>query len=162
SMTALRTALAHRSDALVPTAIPDLCTERLLVMEFIDGIKITNREALEQASISPHEVARLLNDLYADQMLHLGILHADPHPGNLRVQPGPRLVLLDHGLTVPLAPSLVDSLRKMVQSLNVGDFDGLTGALAEAGLQLDGEVDFTSLLQLVGMLLGNDQASEPD
>ena len=111
SMTALRTALAHRSDALIPAYIPKLSTERLLVMDYINGIKITDREALEQAGISPHEVARLLNELYAEQMLHLGILHADPHPGNLRVQPGPRLVLLDHGLTVPLAPSLVEALR---------------------------------------------------
>jgi ubiquinone biosynthesis protein len=160
SMTALRTALAHRSDALVPTAVPELSTEYLLVMEYIDGIKITDREAMEQAGISPHEVARLLNDLYADQMLHLGILHADPHPGNLRVQPGPRLVLLDHGLTVPLAPSLVDSLRKLVQALTSGDFDGVSGALAEAGLRLDGEVDITTLLNLVGVLLGNNQPGE--
>src|SRR5207245_2805581 len=162
SMSSLRAALAYRSDALVPEVLPELSTERLLVMEYMKGVKIAGREALEQAGISPHEVARLLNDLYADQMLHLGILHADPHPGNLRVQPGPRLVLLDHGLTVPLAPSLVDALKKMVQSLNVGDFDGLTGALAEAGLQLDGEVDISTLLQLVGVLLGTDQASESD
>jgi predicted unusual protein kinase regulating ubiquinone biosynthesis (AarF/ABC1/UbiB family) len=73
----------------VPEVLPELSTERLLVMEYINGIKITDREALEQADISPHEVAWLLNDLYADQMLHLGMLHADPHPG-------PRLVLLDH------------------------------------------------------------------
>ena len=162
SMTALRTALAHRSDALIPAYIPELSTERLLVMDYINGIKITDREALEQAGISPHEVAQLLNDLYAEQLLHLGILHADPHPGNLRVQPGPRLVLLDHGLTVPLAPSLVEALRKMVQALNRGDFDGLTRALTEAGLKFNEEVDLTSLLQLVGVLLGNDQASEPD
>src|SRR3989442_5873671 len=162
SMSSLRTALAHRDDVLVPAVVPDLCTERLLVMEYIDGIKITDREALEQAGISPHDVARLLNDLYADQMLHLGILHADPHPGNLLVQPGPRLVLLDHGLTVPLAPSLVDALRKMVQALTHGDFDGLTRALTEAGLKFDEEVNFTSLLQLVGVLLGNNQASESD
>src|SRR5260370_38688763 len=121
----------------MPTAVPELSTERLLVMDYIEGIKITDREALEQAGISPREVARLLNDLYADQMLHLGILHADPHPGNLLVQPGPRLVLLDHGLTAPLAPSLVDALRKMVQPLNVGDCDGLTGAMAETELKLE-------------------------
>src|SRR3989440_987306 len=157
SMTALRTALAHRSDALIPACIPELSTERLLVMEFIEGIKITDREALVQAGISPHEVARLLNDLYAEQMLHLGILHADPHPRNLRVQPRPRLVLLHHGLTVPLSPSLVDALRNMVQALTKGDFDGVSGALAEAGLKLEGEVDITTLLNLVGVLLGNNQ-----
>jgi ubiquinone biosynthesis protein len=104
----------------------------------------------------------VLNDVYAEQMLHLGILHADPHPGNLLVQPGPRLVLLDHGLTVQLAPSLVAALRKMVQALAVGDFDALIKALEEAGLQLDEHVDLAMLLQLVGVLLGNEQATESD
>ena len=160
SMTRLRAALAHRADALVPAVIPDLSTEHLIVMDYIHGIKITDRDALEQAGITPHEVARLLNDLYAEQMLHLGILHADPHPGNLLVQPGPRLVLLDHGLTVSLAPSLVDSLRQLVQSLTSGDFDGVSGALAKAGMRLDGEMDITTLLNLVGVLLGNDQPGE--
>jgi predicted unusual protein kinase regulating ubiquinone biosynthesis (AarF/ABC1/UbiB family) len=162
SMRELRTALAHRPDALVPAVIADMSTEHLIVMEYINGIKITEREALEQAGISPHEVAWLLNDLYAEQMLRLGILHADPQPGNLLVLPGPRLALLDHGLTVPLSPALVDALRKMVQALTRGDFEGLTGALAEAGLKFDEEVSITSLLQLVGVLLGNDPAGEPD
>ena len=160
SMSSLRAALAYRPDALVPEFLPELSTERLIVMEYMKGIKITDREALEQAGISPHEVARLLNDLYADQMLHLGILHADPHPGNLLVQPGPRLVLLDHGLTAPLAPSLVASLKRMVQALSAGDFNELTSALADAGLKFEGEVDITTLLNLVGVLLGNDQPGE--
>ena len=69
-------------------------------------------------------------------------------------------MLLDHGLTVSLAPSLVDSLRKLVQSLTSGDFGGVSGALAEAGLRLDGEVDITTLLNLVGVLLGKDQPGE--
>jgi ubiquinone biosynthesis protein len=160
AMTQLRAALAHRQDVLVPMVLPELSTERLLLMEYVEGIKITDRQALEQAGISPHEVARLLNDVYAEQMLHLGILHADPHPGNLRVQPGPRLVLLDHGLTVPMAPKLVDSLRKMVQALTSGDFDALGKALTEAGLKLEGEVDILTLLSLVGVLLGKEQPSE--
>ena len=162
AMTSLRAALAHRADVVVPTVIPELSTARLLVMEYIHGIKITDRQALEQADISPHEVARVLNDVYAEQMLQLGILHADPHPGNLFVQPGPRLVLLDHGLTVPLAPSLVSALRKMVQALAAGDFEALIKALEEAGLRLDEHVDLAMLLQLVGVLLGNEQATESD
>jgi predicted unusual protein kinase regulating ubiquinone biosynthesis (AarF/ABC1/UbiB family) len=154
SMASLRAALAHRSDVIVPAVFPELSTGRLLVMEYIEGIKITDREALERTGISAHDVARLLNYLYADQMLHLGILHADPHPGNLLVQPGPRLVLLDHGLTVSLAPSLVMSLNKLVQALTSGDFDGVYEALKEAGLRLEGEVDITTLLGLAGVVLG--------
>ncbi|MFY9874762.1 MAG: AarF/UbiB family protein [Rhodomicrobium sp.] len=155
SMMSLRAALAHRSDVIVPAFFPDLSTGRLLVMEYIEGIKITDREGLERAGISPHDVARLLNYLYADQMLHLGILHADPHPGNLLVQPGPRLVLLDHGLTVSLAPSLVKSLNKLVRALTGGDFAGVCEAMAEAGLRLEGEVDIATLLNLAGVLLGH-------
>src|SRR5260370_1288667 len=114
SMTSLRAALAHRPDALVPAALPELSTERLLVMEYIDGIKITDREALEQAGISPHEVARLLNDLYADQMLHLGMLHADPHPGTLLIESllvGLALGLVG-GITKQLDPSM-DTMETM-------------------------------------------------
>ena len=163
-MMSLRAALAHRSDVIVPEFIPELSTGRLLVMEYIEGIKITDREALERAGISPHDVAQLLNYRYADQMLHLGILHADPHPGNLLVQPGPRLVLLDHGLTVPLAPSLVTALNKLVQSLTRGDFAGVYEALGEAGLRLEGEVNITTLLNLAGVLLGQgaDETGEGD
>ena len=162
SMASLRAALAHRSDVVIPAPFPELSTKRLLVMEYIEGIKITDREALERAGISPHDVARLLNYLYADQMLHLGILHADPHPGNLLVQPGPRLVLLDHGLTVSLPSSLVASLNKLARALTSGDFDGVYEALKEAGLRLDGEVDITTLLGLAGVVLGHgpDDAGE--
>jgi predicted unusual protein kinase regulating ubiquinone biosynthesis (AarF/ABC1/UbiB family) len=158
AMADLRTALAHRADVVVPVAIEELSSERLLVMEFIDGIKITDRPALAEANISPREVARLLNDVYAEQILRQGVLHADPHPGNLLVQPGPRLVLLDHGLTVRLTPSLVHSLSEMVRTLVAGDFEGLTRTLIAAGLQLDEHVDVMTLLQLVGVILGGERA----
>lgn len=158
AMADIRAALEHRADVVVPVPIKELSTERLLVMELLDGIKITDREALVKANISPREVARLLNDLYAEQMLRLGVLHADPHPGNLLVQPGPRLVLLDHGLTVHLTPSLVHSLSQMVRTLVAGDFEGLTKTLIEAGIQLDEHVDVMTLLQLVGVLLSGERA----
>jgi ubiquinone biosynthesis protein len=157
AMAELGAALQQRTDVVIPTAIADLSSERLLDMGFIDGIKITDRAAMLQAGISPQAVARLLNDVYAEQIFRLGILHADPHPGNLFVQPGPKLVLLDHGLTVHLKPTLVQALGEMVSALLVLDFDRLTKALAKAGLQLDEQVDITSLMQLVGVLLGGEQ-----
>jgi predicted unusual protein kinase regulating ubiquinone biosynthesis (AarF/ABC1/UbiB family) len=157
AMTELRAALQHRTDVLVPKDIPVLSTERLLVMEFIEGVKITDRAAMVDAGISPTAVARLLNEVYAEQIFRLGILHADPHPGNLFLQPGPKLALLDHGLTVPLKPTLVQALGEMVRALLVADFDRLTKALAQAGMQLDQQVDIGTLLQLVGVLLGEEQ-----
>ncbi|HEV2236956.1 MAG TPA: ABC1 kinase family protein [Ktedonobacterales bacterium] len=156
AMTTLRAALAHRADVLVPAVIPELSTRRLLVMEYVEGIKITDRAALERAGIAPAAVARQLHALYAEQIFRLGWLHADPHPGNLLVQQrpeGPRIVLLDHGLTVPLAPALTQALGEMVRALLAGDFAGLTAALERAGMRLDPDVDLATLLGLVGVLL---------
>src|SRR6266496_1502769 len=160
AMTELRTALQHREDIVVPEVIAELSTERMIVMEFFEGVKITDREAMLQRGISPPMVAQILNNRYAEQMLQLGVLHADPHPGNLFVQPGPRLVLLDHGLTVRLQPSLVHALGEMVGALAAGDFDALTRALAEAGLQFNEELDVATLLQLVGVLFGEEGTSD--
>ncbi len=162
AMTSLRAALAHRADVIVPAAFPELSTGRLLVMEYIEGVKITDLDALKRAGIDLRDVARLLNHVYGDQMLHLGILHADPHPGNLLVQPGPRLALLDHGLTVRLAPSLVASLNKLVQALAGGDFAGIREALRDAGLRFEGDVDVTTLLGLAGVVLGQGRDETSD
>lgn len=161
AMTALRAALRHRDDVLIPAVIPELSTRRLLVMEYVEGVKITDRAGLERAGIDPSALARLINDVYAEQLLRLGWLHADPHPGNLLAQARagaePRLVLLDHGLTVPLDPTLVAAISEMVAALLQGDFDRLTHALQSAGVRLDERLDVTTLLQLVGVLLGNEQ-----
>jgi ubiquinone biosynthesis protein len=156
AMQELRAALRHRKDVLVPEPIPELSTGRLLTMDYVEGTKITDKAGLAKEGLATDAVARLLNDVYAEQMLRLGWLHADPHPGNLLVQPGsdgPRLVLLDHGLTVPLPPALIATLQEMVRALHAGDLPRLADALRRAGMPHDAEVDIATLLQIVGVLL---------
>jgi predicted unusual protein kinase regulating ubiquinone biosynthesis (AarF/ABC1/UbiB family) len=102
-------------------------------------------------------VAETLNDAFAEGLFRRGVLHADPHPGNLLVQPGPdgpRLVLLDHGLTMDLEPSFVATLARMVGAMRGGDLEALTLALGEAGLPVGPETDVETLLGVVGVLLG--------
>lgn len=157
SIADLREALRDREDVVIPEVMDVLSTGRLLVMELVEGIKVTERDALVAAGIEPTEVAKLLNDVYADQLFRRGILHADPHPGNLLVQPGPRLVLLDHGLTLALDPSFVAALDQLVLSLRGGDLDALVPALREAGLPLGEDTDLDTLLAVVGILLGGER-----
>ena len=155
----LRRALAHRDDVVIPEVIEDLTTERLLVMGLVEGVKITDRAALHEAGIVPREVAELLNDAYADQLFRRGVFHADPHPGNLLVQPvrgRPRLVLLDHGLTLALDTPFVAALEDMVGAMRSGDLAALKEALGEAGLPVANDTDLDTLLQLVGVLLGGE------
>lgn len=156
AMERLREALGDRDDVLVPAAVEGLVTEGLLVMELVEGTKLTDGEALEAAGIEPGDVARLLNDVYADMMFTRGVLHADPHPGNLLVQPGPRLVLLDHGLTVDLEPRFVSGLGGVVAALRDGDLESLIPALGATGLPVDEDTDLDALLRVVGVLLGGE------
>jgi predicted unusual protein kinase regulating ubiquinone biosynthesis (AarF/ABC1/UbiB family) len=153
-MSRLRAALSHRSDVMIPSVVPELSTSRLITMEFVEGTKIDDRAGLEQAGINPREVARLVNDVYAEQMLRLGRLHADPHPGNLLVQPGPRLVLLDHGLTFELSPKLVAALRRVLHALVHLDVAALRSSLSEVGFPVTDQTGTVSLLQFAGVLLG--------
>ena len=161
----LKNAIGHRDDVVIPEVVEGLNTERLLVMQFVEGIKVTDRDGLVAAGIEPRRVAELIIDVYAEQLFKRGVFHADPHPGNLFVQPGPEgpvLVLLDHGLTVAVPPELVAALKEAIEALQTGDFEALTVALKKAGLDLDPDLDLETLLGLVGVLLGGDRGEADD
>jgi ubiquinone biosynthesis protein len=164
AITRLRDALADRDDVVIPGVVETLCTQRLLVMELMEGTKITDRDGLVAAGLEPRAVAILLNDVYAEGLFRRGILHADPHPGNLLAQQGvggaPRLVLLDHGLTLELEQPFVAALDRIVSAMREGDLDALTDALRETGLPVSEETDLTTLLGLVGVLLGGERGVE--
>lgn len=154
AMEELRSALSNRADVVIPTAYPQYSTRRMLVMEYMEGIKVTDQTALQAAGINPSDVVRLINEVYAEQVFRHHLLHADPHPGNILVQPGPRLVLLDHGITVKLTPKLAQAMGEMVKALVGGDFEALAEALTAAGLKLPKGVDIITLLQVVGVIFG--------
>jgi predicted unusual protein kinase regulating ubiquinone biosynthesis (AarF/ABC1/UbiB family) len=161
----LKRAMSHREDVLVPEVVEGMNTDRLLVMELVEGVKLTDREALLNSDLDPREVAEQLVEVYADQLFQRGVFHADPHPGNLFVQPGqsgPVLVLLDHGLTVTVPPELVVAMKAAIEALAEGDFDALTGALQKAGLEISADLDLDALLGLVGVLLGGDRGESVD
>ena len=104
--------LADRNDVTVPRIYWDLSSKRVLTMDYLDGIRITDTEALEAAGIDLPAVADTLTDLYNNMILRFGMFHADPHPGNLFVLPGdpPRIGLVDFGLT----KRLTNEFREMV------------------------------------------------
>ena len=96
-------------DVTVPLVHESLCTEKVLVMEFIDGIKISDRAGLVRAGLKPAEVMQIIASAYAEQIFRRGFFHADPHPGNLLVRRrkddlGPEVVFLDFGLSKELPP----------------------------------------------------------
>lgn len=77
---------AHKSDVYVPKVNWEYTTKRMLTMEFIQGFKVNNVEAMEQEGIHPLDVARTVSTVFGD-MIHVhGFVHCDPHPGNLFIR----------------------------------------------------------------------------
>jgi predicted unusual protein kinase regulating ubiquinone biosynthesis (AarF/ABC1/UbiB family) len=103
-------------------------------MEYVEGIPIGDVSALRAAGVDPQQVARLLLEVFAEQMLVHGFFHADPHPGNLRVEAeGPRLVLLDFGLTKELPHDFRAAVLGLAGALLLGQRERLGAALVRLG-----------------------------
>ncbi|XP_011535287.1 aarF domain-containing protein kinase 1 isoform X3 [Homo sapiens] len=92
-----------RSDVEVPRIHWDLSTERVLLMEFVDGGQVNDRDYMERNKIDVNEISRHLGKMYSEMIFVNGFVHCDPHPGNVLVRKHPgtgkaEIVLLDHGL----------------------------------------------------------------
>ena len=126
---------ADQDDIVVPKIYWEHTTKRVLVMEFVDGIKITDFEAIDAAGIDRQQVARLLTDSYFKQIFSHGFFHADPHPGNLFVQPGPKLVIVDFGIAKELPEGFLSGFIKLVSALISGNLEGLPQAFRDLGFR---------------------------
>ena len=146
--------LAMRADVVVPAVYREFSTRRVLVMELIEGIKITDVAALERAAIDKQAVAQKLMEVFCEQVLRDGFFHADPHPGNVMVQPGPRLVLLDFGLAKDFPPRFRDGIVRLTFSILTSDNAGIAAAFEQLGFRTrDGSPE--TLITLANLLLGN-------
>jgi predicted unusual protein kinase regulating ubiquinone biosynthesis (AarF/ABC1/UbiB family) len=97
----------------VPMVHSDLSTRQVLTMELCSGVKISDLEGLERAGISRTQVAERVIHLYLHMVMNTGFFHADPHAGNILVQPGGRIVLLDYGMTGQITPALRRQIRRL-------------------------------------------------
>lgn len=109
--------LAHRHDIKIPSVFWETTSRRILTTEFIEATKISDIEALVAEGIDPNQVALIMTEAYCEQILVHGYFHADPHPGNLFVLPGPVVVFLDFGLSKELPESFRRNYAKLIMAL---------------------------------------------
>ena len=98
SMEQFRKLYENYTTFYIPKPFRELSTERILVIEFVSGCKISDKAQLLAWGLSPETVAETGMDIYLTQIFEFGVFHADPHPGNVLVQPDGTVVLIDFGM----------------------------------------------------------------
>ena len=88
----------HNPRIAVPLIFKEATSRRVLTMEWIDGVKLTNLEAVRQLGIDPDDMVEVGVSCSLQQLLEHGFFHADPHPGNLLALEDGRLCYLDFGM----------------------------------------------------------------
>jgi predicted unusual protein kinase regulating ubiquinone biosynthesis (AarF/ABC1/UbiB family) len=149
----IRANLLRRDDVIVPRVVRELSSKKVLVMEYLEGVKVTDVAGLTAAGIDKQEVARLLSEVFCHQILIDGFFHADPHPGNILVQPGPRLVLLDFGLAKDFPPGFALGVAQLTGAIIAQDKKAIADAFAALGFRTKSG-DSDSLLVLGEAFLG--------
>jgi predicted unusual protein kinase regulating ubiquinone biosynthesis (AarF/ABC1/UbiB family) len=134
----------------VPRFYHVFSTRRLIVMEFVEGMKVTDVEALKSAGLVPHEVVKLLARTYLKQLLEDGFFHADPHPGNLRVMADGRIAFFDFGMVGRLPMELQSQLINAFFHIVERDVHGLVEDMVRLGfiqLSPDEEARFKPVIE---------------
>ncbi len=122
-------------DAFVsaPAPILEWCTSKVLVTEFVEGVKADRVEELRAAGHDPEEIARMLVESYAKQFFEHGFYHADPHPGNIRVTSDGKLCFLDFGACSVISEAMREGMVAFVQAAVRKDTPGLVAAMRRMG-----------------------------
>jgi predicted unusual protein kinase regulating ubiquinone biosynthesis (AarF/ABC1/UbiB family) len=142
----------------IPAVVWELSSERVLCLDYLPGIKITDRDSLVARGIDPSAVAEKGAASYLKQLVRFGFFHADPHPGNLAVADDGALIYYDFGMMGQVSPRLRNRIGAMVRAAAARDAAGLVQELQAAGV-IAADIDPGPVRRLVRVML--DEALTP-
>lgn len=121
----------------VPEVYPELTTEKVLVMEYVEGIKCTEEEKIKELDINEKEIAEELIKANLKQTMEDGFFHADPHPSNFLISDEGKLIYLDFGMMGNVSKKKSRTLGLMLLYMIREDSDGIMDCLEEIGTKSD-------------------------
>lgn len=139
-----------------PRPYMHLCTQHIVVMDYIDGIPISDFAALRKEGYDLEEIGTKLVDNYATQVLDRGFFHADPHSGNIIIRGG-QIVLIDLGMVGRISSEMRSILRQMIFAVPRKDSVTLEeGLLRLADISSSGQqVDNAALLADIDLIISD-------
>ncbi|KAL7421425.1 hypothetical protein Q5752_004311 [Cryptotrichosporon argae] len=147
--------------------------ERVMVMEWVDGCRLNDREQLEKWGLSLRECMDIAISLNSAMTFSWGFVHCDPHPGNYLVRPHPtkkgkpQIVLIDHGLYIDLPQTFREEYCTLWRSLFVLDVPKIESIAHKWGIALDANMFASAILLRPSQVKKaakrrNDEAAEPE
>jgi ubiquinone biosynthesis protein len=129
NLEAVRRTFAGSDAVTIPRVVADMSGESILVMDWIEGIPLSNREGLEASEVNQSGLARAIMQAYRVMIFQSDRFHADPHPGNLIALDGERLGLIDFGEVGSVGPAQRAALLQMMTAVLVRDDEAFGDAV---------------------------------
>ena len=118
----------------IPEVYWDLTSKSVLVMEFIEGVKMDQVDALRAAGIDPEKIALIGLRSFSRQLMEFGFFHADPHPANTIVMASGCVGIVDFGITGFLDDEMMRHVARLLLGFAEHDYDMVLEALGDAGI----------------------------
>jgi predicted unusual protein kinase regulating ubiquinone biosynthesis (AarF/ABC1/UbiB family) len=137
NLTTIGQNLSEFEHIIVPAAIPDYSTSRVLTMEYVHGKKITDLSPLARMEFDGQALGEELFRAYLQQILVDGFFHADPHPGNVFLTDDYRVALIDLGMVGKIMPGLQEQLLQLLLAIAEGRGDDAADIAIKIGERKD-------------------------
>jgi predicted unusual protein kinase regulating ubiquinone biosynthesis (AarF/ABC1/UbiB family) len=144
---------AHNHRIAVPAIYRQATSRRVLTMEWIDGVKLTNLEAVKALGVDPDDMVQVGVNCSLQQLLEHGFFHADPHPGNLLALADGRLAYLDFGMMSEVSRQSRTGLIQAVVHLVNRNFSALSHDFVRLGF-LEETVDLEPIVPAFESVFG--------
>ena len=146
----IRANFADVEDVAIPESLPEYSTDRVLTMSYVDGTKIDDLAGIRELGVDEERIVRRLTEIYMKMIVDDGVFHADPHPGNLAVEPDGTIVFYDFGMTGKLGPETRSHLVEFYVGIATDDIDQVIDSFIAMGA-LDPTADRRMVRQLFEM-----------
>ena len=158
----LRYNLRNFPRLIIPEPVQDYSTSRVLTMDYIQGKKITEISPLTKTETDFTPLIDELTESYMQQIIVDGLVHADPHPGNIHVTGDGKMALMDLGMVARFSTTIQEKIMKLLIGMSRKNGDEITDALLEMSEYDSHEIDVKSFRKEINRLVMNSTASHAE
>ncbi len=134
-----------------PAVESNMTNSKILVMDFVDGYSVGENEKIDADNLDRKKLASTLTENYMKQVLDDGFFHADPHPGNIKIQNG-EIFWIDMGMMGRLSQKDRKLFKKAVKAVVKNDIDDVISVIVSLGA-CKGNINYSKLYEDVENIL---------